>query len=250
MKKWLRYSLVFLLAYGIFLVAMVPSIWVYTQLRERWPALAMHDIDGSLWSGRAGTMIYNGQRIDNFSWSVQPLALLRGSLEIAWSANDASIRGHGKLGRTLGGAIYLTEVDAQLPVRTLQALSPASSLSLPITGLASMNFNELRFEENALRVADGKLNINQVSLLVPKVELGNFTIAIETLSTGVKANLRDAGGPLQAQGIMQFNADGSYEFNGNFAARDRTQRGLQQYLPLLGKMGADGRVQVSTRGKL
>ena len=85
---------------------------------------------------------------------------------------------------------------------------------------------------------------------VPALALGDFHIQMETLQSGVKATLSDSGGALRAQGVAMISPDGNYQFSGKFSARDPGQANLQQYLRMLGPMGPDGRVSVTSNGRI
>ena len=249
MKAGTRLGLTLLSAYLVFLIATVPAPLVLNKLGERLAPLTVYDVTGSLWSGHAGTVNYTAMRLVNLDWSLHPLALLLGRLETGWSLDDPALRGNGALGRTLGGTRYLANVQATAELQALQS-SGLLNIILPVNGQVRFALNTLRYSDGKLSAAEGDIDIKNVATTVPALALGDFHIKLETQQAGIKATLNDVKGALRAQGVALIKPDGSYQFTGNFSARDSSQANLQQYLRMLGRMGPDGRVNVTTNGHL
>jgi hypothetical protein len=244
-----RVGLTLVGGYLIFLIATVPAPLVTNKLGAHLAPLAAYDVSGSLWSGHAGAFNYAALRVANVDWSLHPLALLLGRLEAGWKLHDAALEGSGAWGRTLGGSHYLSKLKASADLQALQN-GGLLRIPLPVNGRARFDIKNLRYSDGKLSAADGSIDVNNVVTLVPALTLGDFHLQLETQQAGVKATLSDRGGPLRAQGIAMINPDGSYQFTGNFSARDPNQANLQQYLRMMGPMGADGRVSVNSTGHL
>ena len=249
MKQNLRLGATLLGAYLAFLLATLPAPLVLGKLQARLAPLALHDVSGTLWCGRAASLNYAMLHAAHLDWSVHPVALLLGRLETGWSLDDAALRGKGTLGRTLGGSVYLSDLDAQADLQALQA-SGLLRIMLPISGRAEFALHKLRYADGKLAAADGTIDVKGVALQALSLPLGDFHLDLATQQAGVKATLSDRGGALHAQGVAMITPDGAYQFSGNFAARDPNQSALQQYLRMLGKVGADGRVSVNYTGHL
>lgn len=249
MKAGTRLGLTLLSAYLVFLIATVPAPLVLNKLGVRLAPLTVYDVSGSLWSGHTGTVNYAALRIMNLDWSLHPLALLLGRLETGWSLDDPALRGNGALGRTLGGTQYLSNVQATAELQALQS-SGLLKILLPVNGQVQFALDTLRYSDGKLSAAEGSIDIKNIATTVPALALGDFHIKLETQQAGIKATLSDVKGALRAQGVAMIKPDGSYQFTGNFSARDPSQASLQQYLSLMGRMGPDGRVSVSSTGHL
>jgi general secretion pathway protein N len=249
MKQNTRIGLTLVGAYLFFLIITAPAALTFDKLRARIAPLTLSDVSGTLWSGHAGALNYAALRLTNLEWSVHPFGLLLGRLESGLKLDDSALRGTGTLGRTLGGTLYLTDLNGAAELQALQS-SGLLKILLPVNGQALFALRKLRYTDGKLTAAEGAIEIKNAATLVPQLALGDFHLVLETLQAGIKATLSDRGGALRAQGVAMINPDGSYQFTGTFSPRDPNQASLQQYLRMLGPMGTDGRVSVNTSGRI
>lgn len=249
MKTNTRIGVALIGGYLIFLIATVPAALVTSKLGPRFAPLAAYDVSGSLWCGHAGVVNYASLRLMNVDWSLHPLALLLGRVEAGWKLHDTSLEGSGTWGRTLGGSRYLSKLKTSADLQTLQN-GGLLRIPLPVNGRVNFDIKSMHYSAGKLSAADGSIDVTHAVTLVPALTLGDFHLQLETQQAGVKATLSDRGGPLRAQGVAMINPDGSYQFTGNFSARDQSNANLQQYLRMMGPMGADGRVSVNSTGHL
>jgi general secretion pathway protein N len=243
--RWVAFGL---LAYVAFLVLSFPAERVYAYWKSGAPAgFALAGITGSVWEGRADAAVIGGQRLEAVSWHLHPWALLTGRVAADWSFKVDDGFGRGEAAAGLGGGLTLNSVEAKLPIaqapgRTLAALRPS--------GVLNLNLRGVEWDGTALVSAEGRMvwsgaGINVLQDLV----LGDLSLDLETAGGEVKGVLADAGGPLQASGLLTLKADGSYEFTGSFAARGNDPK-LLQALRTLGRVGPDGKVQVTQKGTM
>ncbi len=87
MKSRVLWIVVGLLAFVIFLLANLPATQVIgrTTLPDN---LAMSGVSGTIWNGRAQTVVANGLPVDNLEWDVNPWSLLTGTLSMKVKAGD------------------------------------------------------------------------------------------------------------------------------------------------------------------
>ena len=249
MKDGTRIGLTLVGAYFVFLLITAPAPLAFDTLRTRIAPLNLSDVSGSLWSGHAGTLNYAALRLTNLDWSLHPFGLLLGRLESTFKLNDSALHGSATLGRTLGGTLYLTDLNGDADLQTLQS-SGLLKILLPVNGQAQFALRNLRYTDGKLTAADGTIDLKNAATLVPQLALGDFHLELETQQAGIKATLSDRGGALRVQGVAMISPDGRYQFTGTFSARDPNQANLQQYLRMLGPMGTDGRVSVNSGGHI
>ncbi len=249
MKDGTRIGLTLVGAYIVFLIMTAPAALSYAKLRPRIAPLNLSDVSGTLWSGHAGSLSYAALHLTDLNWSMHPFGLLLGRLESGLTLNDSALHGSVTLGRTLGGTLYLTDLDGEAELPALQA-SGLLKIILPITGQAQFALSRLRYSDGKLIAAEGTIDVKHAETLVPQLALGDFHVQLETLQAGIKATLSDRGGALRAQGVAMISPDGRYQFNGTFSPRDPNQTNLLQYLRMMGPMGKDGRVSVNTNGHI
>lgn len=245
--RWIAFGL---LTYVAFLALTLPAERVYAHWKSRTGApagIAMVGITGSVWSGRADVAIIDGRRLEAVSWRLHPWALMAGRVSADWSLKVENGYGRGEAAAGFGGGLTLDSVEARLPLaqlpgRALAALRPSGTLSLNLRGV--------EWDGVALVSAEGRVVWSGAGInLMQDMILGDLSLDLSTTDGEVKGVLADAGGPLQATGLLSLKADGSYEFTGSFAARGNDPA-LQQALRTLGRIGPDGKVQVSQKGAL
>jgi hypothetical protein len=239
-----------LLAYVAFLTLTFPAERAYAYWKQqaggRAP-VALGGISGSVWAGHADQALINGQRLEALHWRLHPWALFAGQVAADWSLKVDDGYGRGEAAAGLGGAVSLDSLEArlplaQLPVKALAALRPAGTLSL--------NLHDVKWDGTALVSASGRVVWNGAGInLFQALEFGDLSLTLETAADEVKGVLADAGGPLQAQGLLSLKPDGSYQFTGSFAARGQAPE-LARALRTLGRMGSDGKVHISQKGTL
>jgi len=249
MKSWRGYLGLGVLAYIIFSVATVPAARAYPLLKSSIAPLALYDLDGTLWSGRAGTADLGAYRLGSLSWQAHPWKMLLGRLEFAWTAAKDTAQGSGVATRSLTGKIHFSETNASVPVAELSALLPF--FPLKPEGVLRIELSKIQIDDNIIVAADGTLDWENAAFLTPQpVKLGGLALTLATDDGGVKGTLLDKGGALQAQGVLRLKPDGSYQFTGTLASRDPQQPQIQQSLAFLGKPLPDGKVAVSWSGLL
>ncbi len=249
MKDGTRIGLTLVGAYVVFLVMTAPAALTFDKLRPRIAPLNLSDVSGTLWSGHAGALNYAALRLSDLDWSIHPFGLLLGRLESRLTLKDNALHGSVTVGRTLGGTVYLTDLEGTAELQALQS-SGLLKIMLPVTGQAQLALDKLRYSDDKLTAAEGSIEIKDAKTLVPQLALGDFHIELETQQAGIKATLTDRGGPLRAQGMAMISPDGRYQFTGTFSPRDPNQTNLLQYLRMMGPMGTDGRVSVNTNGHI
>jgi hypothetical protein len=250
----LRYPLLGLLAYVIFLVLQFPAERAYAHWQASEYAsreIALTSIRGSVWSGHAEMVVFKGQRLEALEWRLRPWALLIGQVALGWRFRLPGDEGYGQgvtaLG--LGGSIAFKDLEARFPASLaaslgrLQALRPAGTVNLNLQGL--------HWDGQSLAATRGRVVWQEAEIkLLKPLELGDLALTLETTSEDVvKGVLSDAGGPLVAEGLLMLADDGGYQFSGSFGAREGADD-LEQALRSLGRPGADGRVQVKHTGRL
>lgn len=247
MKAGLRYLLLGVTLYVVFMLLMVPAAWLYNHgLQSRLGGVALYGIQGTVWQGRAAVLRSGGMQLENVHWHLHPWSLLWGRGEAALAFDYQTAPGRLVAARSLSGDWYARDVDVELPAGQL-----APMLRMPgaeLGGRLLLHLNTLTVKQGKVTAAEGSLLWEKAALRQPlAVELGSFAITLQTTGQGVSGVLIDRGGAVQAQGLLKLQPDGQYQITATFAARDPK---LGQGLRLFGTPGPDGRVNYSTTGRL
>jgi len=250
MKRTIRYGALVLILYVVFLLLLLPADRVYAVLKEKIPLpVSLYQIDGSVWDGRAQVVMMGQQRLESFGWQFEPLPLFIGRLQLAVGFDKNDGRLSTIVGRSMMGDYFLRDLDADLPATELESLF--SPIKIGLSGNVTANLKEIKFKGNQLSTAKGTLLWKDAGLISSADNtLGSFEVSFETTEEGIKGILKDAGGPLQADGLLMLKPDGSYQLTASFIPRDARRNDLRQALRFLGNPDSTGKVSVSQSGKL
>ena len=102
------------LAYLLVLVVTFPATRVVPLLERQVAGVSLHAVAGSVFSGEAGHLVYQGLDFGELTWQIKPEALLLGRLayhlELAGSANP----GHADIAFTPWGHVYGKDIELLL----------------------------------------------------------------------------------------------------------------------------------------
>lgn len=244
----MRYGLLLVGAYIVFLLLQIPAARVYAWLApdERLPA-QLYQISGSIWNGRAEAATIGDVRIDSLAWHFRPHALVTGRVEAAVEFSRDNGRVASISGRSLAGAYYLRDVKADFPLDDLAPLVTGARMGL--SGELKIELDRVEVSEQKIVAARGVIAVENAGLDAPaNVSLGGFTLTLETTDEGIKGVLKDDGGPLQADGILMLNPDGRYRLTAEIAARDPQRGDLRQALQFIGTPSPAGKVSLTRHG--
>lgn len=281
MKVSLRFHYLPIVVFGllVYLVALVltfPAERAYAHWQGSEHAnksIALSGISGSVWSGRAGMALIQGQQLKDVEWSLHPWSLLFGQVGLSWrfqlpaedgkevegegggyKVNTPSGGREGALGYAqaetalgLDGSVSLEQLEARLPAQWVAAVAKAAVVRP--SGVVSVNLKQLRWDGQSLVSAEGRVAWHGAGVNIFKpVALGDLALSLETTDEAVKGVVSDGGGPLSLDGLLTLTPDGKYEFNGSLAARNSPD--LENALRSMGRAGADGRVKLKRAGSL
>lgn len=250
MRSALKYVIFGVAMYVVFVLGMVPASWVYSRvLQPRLGGVALYDVQGTVWEGRAALLATRGVQLQNVHWDLRPWALLWGGMEAALRFDYQEMPAKMVLGRHLSGDWYVHDAALALPA---QRLAPV--LRLPgaeLGGNLALKLSSLTLKQGRVSGADGEISWDKAAVRKPfNVTLGSFALTLETAEDGVSGKLLDRGGAVLAQGLLKLQASGQYQFTATFASRDPKQPLITQGLRLFGNPGPDGRVKYATSGVL
>lgn len=253
MKRPVVYASLGLLAYLISLVATFPA-----ALAHRWaePLLKgvpvqLEGIEGDIWTGRVNSLHVQRRPLGALSWSLSPVALLLGTLELDWALamGEGSVQGEARLNRD--GELLLNNVKGRVPVQQITRIYPVPMVV--VDGLVSVRLDELGMNGQQLTHAQGQLGWHQAEIVAPQGHsLGDLILSLEARKGegGIRGLFKDQGGPLQAEGEVVLEPNGRYHLNGKVGAREGSASSLGQSLKMLGRPDASGLHQLKFTGKL
>jgi len=251
-KSTLKLVLTGFVTYLFFLLATVPAGFVYGQWKQnlggdRVP-VTLSNIDGSVWSGSVGKAVVKGSTFEHINWDVSILTLLLGIMEVDFDLTVTDGFAKGTFGHSIFGSTYLNNIDAWIPLAQIENLINVGALRP--SGALDVKLSNVKIDDSAIVSARGDVAWHGAAMTLFKpIALGDIQFAFEPYENGVKGVMKDQGGPLRADGILQLNPDKSYTFDGELGARG-TQPDLHAALTTMGRFDRDGKVKVSLKGNL
>jgi len=256
MRPVLRYSLLGVGCYLLFLVVMFPASQAYrfaaTPLKEALPQLQLGGIEGAIWSGSIDSLVYRKALLGKMSWHLSPLPLLLGHAQL--NALLQSEDGYLQSLVTVplgGGDIALANIQGQMPISELLRFSPY--LPVVLEGTLSLDLAELGVAANGrLQKAEGTLVWHQAAMSAPQtLDFGDLQMVLHTGDDGkITGDISDRGGPLKVTGNVKLMPDGSYQLAATVAAAANAPAELVQSLGMLGRRDAQGRYRLDYKGKM
>ena len=252
-RKTIQFSVLGVVAYLFFLVTQIPAVYVVSavesQLEGNTSPVKLYGIEGTLWDGEAAAVRVAGRMFTDLKWDLQPSALLLGSMSASLGVRNNDGHLQTNVSRSFLGNIQLTDVKGRLAASDLLSLLKIPAIKLD--GQFGFNLPELSLSDNKVTYAEGRVVWNGAGTQFPqKLQLGDLSIDIESSDDVIKAQLKDGGGPLEASGLLTLDETGAYDFKGKFAARDGRSSSLARSLNMMGRAGADGKVDVANAGNL
>ncbi|MBE2295652.1 MAG: type II secretion system protein N [Phycisphaerales bacterium] len=251
MKQFLRYGLLGLLAFLLFLPLLAPA-GLMVDLFGKQMGFSVETIEGSTTAGSAQGVRWRELSIKRLSWNWRPLALLGGWLEFQLDADDPEAKLMGNVAVGWGGRLRFQDFSGHLPMVKLSEL--ARQPKLPLQGIVKFDLQELRLSASGQpQSAEGRVNVmNLRTMLNRPLDLGDFTVQLNPAAPeGIQGMIKDSRSPLTLEGVLDVAPDGRYRFRGTAAARDASsQPFLRQALSLLGPPGSDGRWKLDFSGVL
>jgi general secretion pathway protein N len=136
MKKWIKWTLLWLGFYLVCLIAYLPANQVISRINL--PAsIQLSGISGTVWKGSVKQFVYKGIPVKDFNWQLGFSSLLFGKASVQINAGQSdqdgqiSFEGRAKIALTDISAINAQNVELYLPANRLFGQLP---LPLPING--------------------------------------------------------------------------------------------------------------------
>lgn len=246
-KPWLRYVLLLLLLWLLFVVVRFPAERGAALLQEQGIDARLVGIEGSAWQGRAEALLLGGQRIERLRWDVRQTELVQGRLAVQVAGEYRGQPFDVLVGRSLDGGLFIRDRDVPL-AQLDRMLSPAP---LGVTGSLDVDLHGIRFDGRRLRAAEGEITVHDGALGAPaNVELGDYRIVVHSSEQGITGTLSDDDAQLGVDGTLVLQPGGLYHLTARLTVRDPNSRELRQALSLFGATSAPGQVTINRSGRL
>lgn len=198
-----------------------PANWLGSRVNQ--DVLYMDNLSGSLWQGRAGSVVVNIEgywlALGDVQWQWVWSSLPRLAVCVDTQGVYGQQRFSGRVCRHLGGALSLQQFSVELPAASLATLSP-----LPAEGLLSLDVINARIYQNKVTELQARAGWQDALVTTvfegtqQRLSLGSYGSDWQVDSTGtILGRVFDVAGPisltanirwphqqeLQLQGVLQ-----------------------------------------------
>jgi general secretion pathway protein N len=236
------------LAYLLVLVVTFPAARLAPLLERQVAGLSLHAIDGSVFSGQAGHLVYQGLDFGELTWRFRPAALLLGRmayhLELAGSANP----GHADIAFTPWGHVYGQDIELLLSPELL--VRHFAAVPVETSGELHLQIDTFRMTGEFPEDVAGLISWEDGVILAPvELILGDVSMTLNSQGDALLGSIAD-GGRLEAAGDMQLFADGRYLLDLQILPDNEMSDETLAVLETLGQVLPDSRLLFKTSGRL
>lgn len=241
-------SSVGLVAYSLFVVALLPAPLAYLWAQSDATGLHLEGVYGILWRGGCSGVVVRDRKVGALSWAFQPAELLRGRLGYRIAIRQGEVEGMALLGARWDGSLAL-----QAEALPLSLLTPFfEGLAVPLQGTMSADLDKLRLDAGRLATVEGVVDWRGATLAFDTpVELGDFRLQLTSGDQGVRGQASDyPHSPLALRGLLKLLVTGAYELDLTLRVRDGDNEDLSTLVRAIGDPDPQGRVHLRLNGRL
>ena len=267
MNNWVRFGIIGAVSYLIFLVVTVPASRAYPFAIEQFGKvslgslgdLKLYEISGTIWNGKANVATLGNMRVEPFSWTLNPWALLTGSIHSEVTAKSGKNKISATVNRSLFGTIDISELNVDLKLDTID--DRMRTYQTPFTAL--MASGKIRTTDASLTLSDGMLTAADAQItwidasvryragaIFKPAQLGSYVINLNTLDDGVAMTFEDRGGAVKAKGNGQLATTGDYTFKAFISPQNNASSDIKNSMQFVGIPQQDGSFLVEYNGTL
>jgi general secretion pathway protein N len=247
MNAW-RIGAIGVAVYLLILFATFPVTRITGSIEQRLDGVLLRGVSGSLWSGQAARVVYQGNDIGAVHWQFRPLRLLTGDIEYRIELLDEQGGGSGLLALSFGGRVHGRDLDLQLPPAGL--INRFSPIGVVTGGSLVLQLQHFELPGKLPAAIQGTLRWQGARLSSPmELELGDLALDLASAGDDLVATVAE-GGRLGLSGKISLQAGGRYavdlQLHPSSAAGDEVRGVLDTLMRRL----PDGGYQLAATGSL
>ncbi len=254
MKPWMKYSVLGLMVYLVFLLIQFPANQAYAvaknYLDEQNVPVTLYEPNGTIWQGKATRLVYQGRSYNDVKWRLLPLDLLTGKLSLSLSFRNTDSFADAVVSRKIFGGLELANTRASMTAQEVLALAAIPAVQLG--GRFDLNVASLALDQNRVSHLVGRLVWSDAESKFPqKLLMGDLFADMNTTDDGtIQVKLGDGGGPLELNGDLLVTPEGQYDFTSAMSAREGRQSALGRSLGFIARYDNQNKAIFTRSGNL
>ena len=235
-------------AYLLVLAVTFPAARLVPLLERNVAGLSLHAVSGSVFSGQAAQLVYDGIDFGHLTWRFRPAGLLLGRVEFHLELTDPANPGHADIALTPWGHIH--GQDLQLTLSPDRLVNHYSPMAVRTSGVMQLQIDAIRVTDGFPKDLAGSLSWEDAVVLTPiDIVPGDVVMALSSQGNMLAGTLVQ-GGRLEAAGEIQLFDDGRYRVDLRILPdKDMSDETLAT-LEMLGQMQSDSTLLFKTSGQL
>jgi general secretion pathway protein N len=235
-------------AYLLVMVVTFPAARLVPLLERQVAGLSLYSVAGSVFSGQAAQLVYQGLDFGHLTWQVRPAGLLLGRLEFHIELTNPANPGYADIAITPWGNLYGRDIRLMLsPDRLVNHYSP---VPVKTSGAVQLQIETFKMSGGFPQDVTGLLNWEDGVVLDPiEIILGDVGMTLSSKEDLLVGSIVE-GGRLEAMGDIQLSADGSYQVNLQIMPDNEMSDETLAALETVGQMQSDSSLLFRTAGRL
>ena len=235
-------------AYLLILLATFPASSITSSLAERVADLSIQGVSGSVFSGQAAQVVYQGLNLGTVDWQFHPSRLLLGRLEYRIELEHPANTGQLTAGRTLTGQAYIDDLDVEvLPGRLINHYSPVEFNS---SGTMRLLFETFSPGDDYSGEVAGRVIWRNAALLDPvSLVLGKLKMDVSSRDGLLVGRFNDSG-KLGVNGEVTLSPLNEYRIDLILRPRAAIDPDTQALLEQISQRLANGDYHIDLSGQL
>ncbi len=241
-----------ILAYAVSMVVLFPAESVIKRVEPQLKPLLLNGVEGKLYSGRVGDVIYNDDLLpisfQNVRWQIAPSAIPSGGgANFQFDGYGGS--GEGTVKRAWNGDVSLSDLNFTAVAKEFDSFTmPFASLS----GNMSGEVDTVELKNQLLHKMVAALTWNQAELTLPfNIKLGTVDLTIEPVADDQHvADLKARGGEVSADGKITITLQGDFNADVLLTPTSAASPDIVNTLSQFARRDAQGRFRWTQRGNI
>jgi len=247
-KKWILRIVAGLGLLVITLLLTAPADLMETQLTSRIQNLQIQGVSGGFWSGQFQQIYFRGISLNQFSWELSLLAMLRGKIGVEASLNDPLFKGAATFEQGFSNTLQLSKVNAHQSVAALASHWLAFRMFRPEGELVWKNVS-LELAGKSVEQADGVIQWQNASFNIngEPFSLGTINLSLNADKGDLLLSVSDGQSVLDLQGTLRISGDRKYLLQASL--KEDLPTTISNAVRLMARPDGHGRLMFTLPGK-
>ena len=252
MKSKLLLSVLFITVFLVSSIIHMPIAWL-TQHIPTSSQIAVRGVTGTLWQGKAETIILKKVDLGQLTWQFEPMELLSGGVAFSTRFGRGSAldwNGKGIVGYNING-VYAKGVLASVNAASLIKQSKMT-MPLQVEGQLELTLRNYQFSVPWCEISEGELVWSDAELKTPlgAVKPVEAIAALECLDSTVTLKSMQDSTQLSSEFSVELHPDATYKLSGWIKPGDKLPKKVRSQLKWLGSPNSKGQYKINHAGRL